>query len=58
MWKSGEENYVPTSRHLQSEDVTMILNVLYVPHQIGCRFWDLALREHASINKVELVFCL
>ena len=20
--------------------------------QIGCRFWDLALREHASTNKV------
>lgn len=21
-------------------------------NQIGCRFWDLALREHASVNKV------
>jgi hypothetical protein len=24
-------------------------------HQIGCRFWDLALREHANINKVQLI---
>lgn len=21
-------------------------------NQVGCRFWDLALREHAAVNKV------
>ena len=28
-----------------------LLYYSFVP-QIGCRFWDLALREHASTNKV------
>ena len=23
-------------------------------NQIGCRFWDLALKEHAHVNKVRL----
>lgn len=34
--------------------------LLFIPvgqcgNQIGCRFWDLALREHAAVNKVENV---
>ena len=28
------------------------LKEISVVIQIGCRFWDLALREHASTNKV------
>ena len=32
--------------------------VLCIPNQIGCRFWDLALREHASTNKVTVTAIL
>jgi len=26
-------------------------------NQIGCRFWDIALREHANVNKVRVIDC-
>jgi len=32
--------------------------VLSISKQIGCRFWDLALREHASTNKVTVTAIL
>ena len=31
---------------------SVIVSVGQCGNQIGCRFWDLALREHASVNKV------
>ncbi|KAK2166309.1 hypothetical protein LSH36_40g16070, partial [Paralvinella palmiformis] len=30
---------------------SIVIQVGQCGNQIGCRFWDLALREHASINK-------
>ena len=33
-------------------DIITFFMVLCISKQIGCRFWDLALREHASTNKV------
>ena len=31
---------------------SFLLTVGQCGNQIGCRFWDLALREHAAVNKV------
>ena len=36
-------------------DIVTFIMVLCISKQIGCRFWDLALREHASTNKVTAV---
>ena len=35
-----------------------ILRCDFILKQIGCRFWDLALREHASTNKVHVIFVM
>ena len=40
------------TRCVQSVICSQVLSLFLMPLQIGCRFWDLALREHAQYNKV------
>uniref|UniRef100_A0A8C9FWT6 Tubulin/FtsZ GTPase domain-containing protein n=1 Tax=Pavo cristatus TaxID=9049 RepID=A0A8C9FWT6_PAVCR len=30
---------------------SVVVQVGQCGNQVGCRFWDLALREHAAVNK-------
>uniref|UniRef100_A0A803YIK0 Tubulin/FtsZ GTPase domain-containing protein n=1 Tax=Meleagris gallopavo TaxID=9103 RepID=A0A803YIK0_MELGA len=34
---------------------SVVVQVGQCGNQVGCRFWDLALREHAAVNKVTII---
>ncbi|MCJ8750324.1 hypothetical protein PDJAM_G00262070 [Pangasius djambal] len=34
---------------------SVVIQVGQCGNQVGCRFWDLALREHAHVNKAVLI---